>query len=174
MRARKRKPPSQRYKWDIDRSVDAFFSGAYEKEIEGVSDEDDEDGENLIEKTGGKNGARRRDEERMADSPEDESVSEYNTGDDDPDFVEIDSDEEMEQLMNLETNEREKAVTDCRFDREYSETDEFTSWEWRSQTLGEKGARGGESYGKRWRTSEWEFVAHDARRGGEPRRRRPG
>ena len=106
MRARKRKPTSQRYKWDIDRSVDAFFSGAYEKEIEGVSDEDDEDGENLIEKTGGKNGARRRDEERMADSPEDESVSEYNTGDDDPDFVEIDSDEEMERLIMNPRDER--------------------------------------------------------------------
>ena len=104
MRARKPPLPSQRYKWDIDRSVDAFFSGAYEKEIEGVSDEDDEDGENLIEKTG-KNGARRR-EERMADSPEDESVSEYNTGDDDPDFVEIDSDEEMERLITNPRDER--------------------------------------------------------------------
>ena len=156
MRARKRKPPSQRYKWDIDRSVDAFFSGAYEKEIEGVSDEDDEDGENLIEKTGGKNGARRRDEERMADSPEDESVSEYNTGDDDPDFVEIDSDEEMERLIMNPRDERarekaERQIVDLTW--EYSETDEFTSWEWRSQTLGEKGARGGESCGKRWRTS---------------------
>ena len=84
--------------------MDAFFSGAYEKEIEGVSDEDDEDGENLIEKTG-KNGVRRR-EERMADSPEDESVSEYNTGDDDPDFVEIDSDEEMERLIMNPRDER--------------------------------------------------------------------
>ena len=46
--------------------MDAFFSGAYEKEIEGVSDEDDEDGENLIEKTGGKN---ERDDETKKEWP---------------------------------------------------------------------------------------------------------
>ena len=92
----------------------------------------------------------------MADSPEDESVSEYNTGDDDPDFVEIDSDEEMERLIMNPRDERarEKAERQIMgFDWEYSETDEFTSWEWRSQTLGEKGARGGESCEERWRTS---------------------
>ena len=39
-------------------------------------------------------------------TPEDESVSEYNTGDDDPDFVEIDSDEEMERLIMNPRDER--------------------------------------------------------------------
>jgi len=96
----------QRYKWDIDRSVDAFFSGTYEKEIEGVSDAE------IDEKTGelkeGENGRQRQEqqqrEERM--TIDDDSASEYNTGDDDPDFVEIDSDEEMERLIMNPRDER--------------------------------------------------------------------
>ena len=87
-----------------DGSVDAFFSGAYEK-IEGVSDGDDEDGENLIEKDRRKKRSATTRRRRMADSPR-KGVSEYNTGDDDPDFVEIDSDEEMERLIMNPRDER--------------------------------------------------------------------
>ena len=57
--------------------MDAFFSGTYEKEIEGVSDAEID-------------------------------ASEYDTEEDDPDFVEIDSDEEMERLIMNPRDERER------------------------------------------------------------------
>ena len=94
--------------------MDAFFSGTYEKEIEGVSDaEIDEKTGELIqrptreqEKEKDKEEEDKEEEERM--TIEDDSASEYNTGEDDPDFVEIDSDEEMERLIMNPRDERER------------------------------------------------------------------
>jgi len=94
--------------------VDAFFSGTYEKEIEGVSDaEIDEKTGELIqrptreqEQEDKEEEDKEEEEERM--TIEDDSASEYNTGEDDPDFVEIDSDEEMERLIMNPRDERER------------------------------------------------------------------
>ena len=93
--------------------MDAFFSGTYEKEIEGVSDaEIDEKTGELIQRPTreqeqeDKEQEDKEEEERM--TIEDDSASEYNTGEDDPDFVEIDSDEEMERLIMNPRDERER------------------------------------------------------------------
>ena len=93
--------------------MDAFFSGTYEKEIEGVSDaEIDEKTGELIQRPPrereqeDKEEEDKEEEERM--TIEDDSASEYNTGEDDPDFVEIDSDEEMERLIMNPRDERER------------------------------------------------------------------
>ena len=76
--------------------MDAFFSGTYEKEIEGVSEQEQEDKEEED----------KEEEERM--TIEGDSASEYDTEEDDPDFVEIDSDEEMERLIMNPRDERER------------------------------------------------------------------
>ena len=76
--------------------MDAFFSGTYEKEIEGVSEQEQEDKEEED----------KEEEERM--TIEGDSASEYDTEEDDPDFVEMDSDEEMERLIMNPRDERVK------------------------------------------------------------------
>ena len=88
--------------------MDAFFSGTYEKEIEGVSDAeiDEKTGELIQRPTREQEQEDKEEEERM--TIEDDSASEYNTGEDDPDFVEIDSDEEMERLIMNPRDERER------------------------------------------------------------------
>ena len=88
--------------------MDAFFSGTYEKEIEGVSDAeiDEKTGELIQRPTREQEQEDKEQEERM--TIEDDSASEYNTGEDDPDFVEIDSDEEMERLIMNPRDERER------------------------------------------------------------------
>ena len=126
--------------------MDAFFSGTYEK-IEGVSDaEIDEKTGELIQRPPreqeqeDKEEEDKEEEERM--TIEDDSASEYNTGEDDPDFVEIDSDEMERLIMNpaRRTGEGASGETDCRFDRKHAAAGKFTSWKWRSQTFGEAGA----------------------------------
>ena len=88
--------------------MDAFFSGTYEKEIEGVSDAeiDEKTGELIQRPPREREQEDKEEEERM--TIEDDSASEYNTGEDDPDFVEIDSDEEMERLIMNPRDERER------------------------------------------------------------------